>query len=106
MYAVIESGGKQYRVAVGDRLRLETLPADEGSTVEFDKVLAVGSDENIEIGTPHLTTSVTGKVVAHGRGDKIRVIKFKRRQNYRRTIGHRQNFTEVEITAIGANSGA
>lgn len=102
MYAVIESGGKQYRVAVGDRLRLETLAADEGSTVEFDKVLAVGSNENIEIGTPHLTTPVTGKVLGHGRGDKIRIVKFRRRQNYQRTIGHRQNFTEVEITAIGA----
>jgi len=101
MYAVILSGGKQYRVAVGDKLRLESLPYDEGATVEFDKVLAVGDGAGIEVGTPHLSTSVTGKVLANGKGKKIRVTKFKRRKNYERNHGHRQLFTEVEITGIG-----
>ncbi len=101
MYAVIESGGKQYRVALGDRLRVETLVAEAGSTVELDKVLAVAGDDGLRVGTPHLeATTVTATVVGHGRGKKIRVFKMKRRKNYRRTQGHRQNFTELEITAI------
>lgn len=106
MYAVILSGGKQYRVAVGDKLRLEALPHDEGSTVEFDKVLAVGDGAGIEVGTPHLSTTVTGKVLANGKGKKIRVTKFKRRKNYERNHGHRQMFTEVEITGIGGVSAS
>ncbi len=101
MYAVIESGGKQYRVALGERLRVETLAVEAGSTVELDKVLAVAGDDGLRIGTPHLeATTVTATVVGHGRGDKIRVFKMKRRKNYRRTQGHRQNYTELEITAI------
>lgn len=101
MYAVIESGGKQYRVALGDRLRVETLAAEAGSTVELDKVLAVAGDDGLRIGAPHLeATTVTATVVGHGRGKKIRVFKMKRRKNYRRTQGHRQNYTELEITAI------
>ncbi len=106
MYAVIQSGGKQYRVAIGDKLRLEALPHDEGATVEFDKVLAVGDGAGIEVGTPHLSTTVTGKVLANGKGKKIRVTKFKRRKNYERNHGHRQLFTEVEITGIGGVSAS
>jgi len=106
MYAVIQSGGKQYRVAVGDKLKLEALPHDEGATVEFDKVLAVGDGSGIEVGTPHLSTTVTGKVLANGKGKKIRVTKFKRRKNYERNHGHRQLFTEVEITGIGGVSAS
>jgi len=106
MYAVIKSGGKQYRVAVGDVLRVETLPGESGSTVELDNVLMVADDGDIKVGDPVLAdTTVTATVRGHGRGDKIRVYKFKRRKNYRRTQGHRQNYTELEITAI-AGKGA
>lgn len=106
MYAVIKSGGKQYRVAVGDVLRVETLPGESGSTVELDNVLMVADGGDIKVGEPTLAdTTVTATVRGHGRGDKIRVYKFKRRKNYRRTQGHRQNYTELEITAI-AGKGA
>ncbi len=102
MYAVIESGGKQYRVSIGERVRVESLAVEPGATVELDKVLAIADDDDVQIGTPHLTdTTVKATVVGHGRGEKIRVFKMKRRKNYRRTLGHRQNFTELEITAIG-----
>lgn len=106
MYAVIQTGGKQYRVAVGDRLRIESLDAEENDTVAFNEVLLIGGDGAMQIGSPHLDTTVEAKVLANGRDKKIKVIKFKRRQNYRRTHGHRQAFTEVEITAIGGNRTA
>ena len=106
MYAVIQTGGKQYRVAVGDRLRVESLGADADETIAFDKVLAVGGDGGIEVGSPHLDTTVEAKVLGDGRHKKIRVIKFKRRKNYRRTQGHRQQYTEVEITAIGGQGAS
>jgi len=101
MYAVIESGGKQYRVAIGDRLKVESLVAESGSTVEIERVLVVADSDDIRIGTPHLSgATVTARVVGHGRSEKIRVFKMKRRKNYRRTYGHRQGFTELEITEI------
>lgn len=103
MYAVIQTGGKQYRVAVGDRLRVESINAEENDTVAFSEVLAIGGDDGMQVGSPHLDTTVEAKVLGNGRGKKIRVIKFKRRKNYQRNIGHRQGFTEVEITAIGGN---
>lgn len=105
MYAVIQTGGKQYTVHVGDKLKLESLGADEGATVEFDKVLAIGGDGGLEVGTPHLSATVSGKVLANGKSKKVRVVKFKRRKNYERNHGHRQMFTEVEITAIGGAGG-
>ena len=102
MYAVIATGGKQYRVAEGDVVRLEKLTAEAGASVEFDKVLMVGGD-TIKIGTPLLAGSkVTAEVIAHGRHKKIKIIKFNRRKHYRRETGHRQWFTEVKITAITA----
>lgn len=102
MYAVIESGGKQYRVSVGDKLRVESLAVTEGETLDLDKVLAISDAGDLKVGTPHLgDTKVQATVLAHGRGDKIRVFKMKRRKNYRRHYGHRQNYTELEITAIG-----
>ena len=105
MYAVIESGGKQYRVAVGDRLKVESLKADAGATVALDKVLVVADTDDVQIGAPHLDgVTVEAKVVGHGRGDKIRVFKMKRRKDYRRTYGHRQNFTELEIMSIGGET--
>ena len=101
MYAVIKTGGKQYRVAEGDVIRVESLKAEAGDTVTFDDVLLVGEGESVQIGAPHVAgASVTTEVQGNGRGEKIRVIKFKRRQGYKRTIGHRQNYTELKITAI------
>ena len=103
MYAVFRSGGKQYRAAKGDVLRLEKIDADEGATVEFDEVLLVGEGGDIQVGSPLLTGStVSGKVVRQGKSRKVSVVKFKRRQNYLRQGSHRQFFTEVEITDIGA----
>ena len=101
MHAVIKSGGKQYRVAAGDKLNLETLAGDVGSEVRFDQVLMVGEGDDVAIGKPFVDgAAVTARVLEHGRGDKIRVIKFKRRKHYKRTMGHRQNYTRVEITDI------
>lgn len=101
MYAVIKTGGKQYRVAAGDKLRVETLDVEEGTTVNLDQVLMVGEGDSINVGAPMLAgATVSATVLQHGRGKKIDVIKFRRRKHYRRQMGHRQNFTELEITAI------
>ena len=101
--AIIKTGGKQYRVAVGDKLRIEKLLADVGGAVEFDEVLLVGSGDDARIGTPLVAgAKVSGLVKAHGRGKKLIVYKFRRRKNYRRKNGHRQSYTEVEITGISA----
>ena len=100
MYAVIETGGKQYRVEQGRRLRVETLAVEPGSEVTFDKVLFL-SGEEISVGQPYVKTAkVVGKVLSHGRAKKIIVFKFKRRKGYRRKQGHRQNYTEVQIVKI------
>jgi len=101
MYAVIESGGKQYRVAVGQYLKLEKITVSEGEAFNFEKVLMVGEGEQIKVGAPFLTNAVVrGEVMEHGRRDKIRVIKFRRRKHYRRQMGHRQHYTQVKITEI------
>ncbi|MBT3866294.1 MAG: 50S ribosomal protein L21 [Gammaproteobacteria bacterium] len=105
MYAVIESGGKQHRVEPGEVLRLEKLDASEGETVNFDKVMMIGEGENIQIGTPFVDGgAVTAEVVSHGRGDKITIIKMRRRKHYRRQAGHRQSFTEVKIKEISGGN--
>jgi len=105
MYAVFRSGGKQYRAAKGDVLRLEKIEADEGATVKFDEVLLVGEGSDIKVGTPLLAGStVSGKVVRQGKSKKVPVVKFKRRKNYLRQGTHRQFFTEVEITGIAGGS--
>ena len=105
MYAVFRSGGKQYRAATGDVLRLEKIEAEEGATVSFDDVLLVGEGADIKVGNPVLSgTSVSGKVLRQGKSKKVPVVKFKRRQNYLRQGSHRQFFTEVELTAIGKAS--
>ena len=101
MYAVVKTGGKQYKVAVGDRLKVEKLDSEAGASIDLGEVLMVADGDKLDVGAPTLDTSVTATVLAHGRGDKIKVFKMKRRKNYRRTQGHRQDFTEVEITAIG-----
>ena len=101
MYAVIESGGKQHRVVEGETLRLEKLDVATGDTVDFDKVLMVGEGENVKVGAPYVDGGkVTAEVVSHGRGDKVRIIKFRRRKHYRKQQGHRQWYTEVKITGI------
>jgi len=101
MYAVIKTGGKQYKVAPGEKLKVETLSADVGSTVSFDEVLMIGNGDSHKIGAPIVAGGkVTAEVVSHGRGDKIRIIKHRRRKNYHREMGHRQNFTEVQIKEI------
>lgn len=101
MYAVIKTGGKQYRVAQGDILRVEKLTADVGANVNFERVLMVTDGDNVSIGTPFLAGGkVSATIKSQGRGDKIKIVKFRRRKHYRRQMGHRQSYTEVEITGI------
>ena len=103
MYAVIESGGKQHRVEEGEVLKLEKLDVATGDKVDFDKVLMVGEGESAKIGTPYVEGSwVTAEVLNHGRGDKVKIIKFNRRKHHRKQQGHRQWYTEVKITGIKA----
>ena len=101
MYAIIESCGRQYKVAEGDVVFFEKLDAEEGKKVTFDKVILVSNDKKIEVGAPYVKgIKVEGKVVSHGKGKKILVYKYKAKKNYRRTQGHRQPYTKVEITKI------
>ena len=101
MYAVFKTGGKQYRAAEGDKLKVEKLNVAEGDSVEFDEVLLVGEGDGVKVGTPLISGSkVKAKVLVQARDKKVDVIKFRRRQNYRRTHGHRQHFSLVEITGI------
>ncbi|HET9762132.1 MAG TPA: 50S ribosomal protein L21 [Casimicrobiaceae bacterium] len=101
MYAVIRTGGKQYKVAPGENLKVELLPADVGSEVVLDQVLMVASDESVRLGAPTLAgATVKATVVAHGRGEKLTIFKMRRRKNYRRHQGHRQGFTELRIDGI------
>ena len=105
MYAVIATGGKQYRVREGDSLRVERLDAEEGAEIEIDRVLLVGDGERVAVGRPFVESGrVAATVKGHGRHRKIKVVKFKRRKNYLRRHGHRQNFTELEIRSITAGS--
>ena len=108
MFAVIKTGGKQYRVKQGDKLRVESLNADEGETVSLDQVLMAGDGADVAIGNPLISNaSVSATVVSHGRGKKVDIVKFRRRKHYRRQMGHRQNYTELEITAInGVSAGS
>ena len=103
MYAVIRTGGKQYKVAEGDWVDIEKLDAEVGATVNFEDVLLVATDAETTVGTPTVAgATVTGTVETQGKGDKVIVFKFRRRQNYRRRNGHRQLFTRVNITKINA----
>jgi large subunit ribosomal protein L21 len=103
MYAVFKTGGKQYRAATGDKIKVEKIEAEKGATVELDQVLMVGEGEDVKIGAPYLEGGkVTATVVDHGRREKIKIIKFKRRKNHRKQMGHRQYFTQLEITGIDA----
>jgi len=101
MYAVFQSGGKQHRVAEGQTIRLEKIEVAPGETIEFDNVMMVGDGSNVKIGTPYVDGGkVTAEVVTHGRGEKIKIVKFRRRKHSRSQMGHRQWFTEVKITGI------
>ncbi len=101
MYAIIESCGRQYKVAEGDVIFFEKLDAEEGKKVTFDNVVLVSDDKKVEVGTPYVKgVKVEGKVVSHGKGKKVLVYKYKAKKNYRRTQGHRQPYTKVEITKI------
>ena len=103
MHAVIQTGGKQYRVAQGDKLRVERLQAAEGEQLDLPEVLLVSDGDDIKVGTPRVDgASVQAKVLGHGRGKKIEVIKFRRRKHHQKRTGHRQDYTELEITGISA----
>ena len=102
MYAVIETGGKQYRVAPGETIEVETLLGDVGAAVEFGKVIALVDGDSIKGGSNVSSALVKGTIAAHGRGEKTIVFKFKRKKQYKRTIGHRQNYTRVNVSEIVA----
>lgn len=104
MYAVIKSGGKQYRVGLGDVIRVERLAADPGETINLDHVLMVKGESDVQVGAPTLSDAVTCTVKGHGRGKKVRVFKMRRRKNYRRQAGHRQDYTELQVTSIAGVS--
>ena len=101
MYAVVKTGGKQYRVVAGDKLKVEQIPADVGAEVILDQVLMVGEGESVRLGQPVVTgATVKATVVSHGRGEKIKIFKMRRRKHYQKHQGHRQNYTELQIDAI------
>lgn len=102
MYAVIKTGGKQYRVKQGDVIKLELLAADVGNEISFSEVLMIGDGDNITCGTPMIANAVVkAEVMDHGRLKKIKIIKFRRRKHHMKKMGHRQYYTQVKITAIG-----
>jgi large subunit ribosomal protein L21 len=103
MYAVIKTGGKQYRVASGETLKVEILPGDVGSAIVLDKVLMVSDGKTLSVGRPLLPgATVKATILSHGRGDKVRIFKMRRRKHYQKTQGHRQNYTEIRIEGISA----
>jgi large subunit ribosomal protein L21 len=103
MYAVVKTGGKQYRVSAGEKLRIEQIVADVGQEIVLDQVLLVADGEALKMGAPLVSgATVKAKVLKHGRGEKIRIFKLNRRKHYRKSQGHRQNYTEIEILGIAA----
>ena len=101
MFAVIETGGKQYKVAEGSQIKVEKLPLEEGAEVVFDQVLMVAKDDSVQVGTPTVEKAkVKAVVLNHGRGEKVNIIKFKRRKHHMKRQGHRQSFTEIEVKSI------
>ena len=101
MYAVVKTCGKQYRVSAGEKLKVEQIPADVGGEIALDQVLLVADGEAVTLGTPLVAgATVKAKVIGHGRGDKVRIFKMRRRKHYRKSQGHRQNYTEIEILGI------
>ncbi|MHB9100881.1 MAG: 50S ribosomal protein L21 [Sulfuricella sp.] len=103
MYAVIKTGGKQYRVAPGEKLKIEQIPADIGSEIVLDQILMVADGEAVTVGTPLVSgATVNATVISHGRGDKVQIFKMRRRKHYQKHQGHRQNYTEIRIDGIAA----
>ncbi len=103
MYAVIQTGGKQYRVSEGSTLKVEKIVADEGANIEIDRVLMIADGDDIKVGAPYVEGGkVTATVKAQGRGKKVQIVKFKRRKHHLKRQGHRQSFTELEVTGISA----
>ena len=103
MYAVVRTGGKQYRLGIGDSVKVEKLPNEVGNIIELSQILMVSDGSEVKVGTPLVTgASVKAEIVGHGRNKKIRVFKMKRRKKYRRTQGHRQAFTQLKVTEINA----
>jgi len=103
MYAVIVTGGKQYRVSEGDTIKVEKLAADEGAAIELDNVLLVANGEDVKVGAPYVDGGKVEAVVkSHGRGEKVKIVKFRRRKHSRRQMGHRQHYTELEIKSIAS----
>ena len=101
MFAVIATGGKQYRVQEGSVLRIQKLTAEKGASVDFDQVLMIGKGADVKLGAPFLSGGkVTATVQAHGKGDKVRIVKFRRRKHYKREKTHRQEYTEIKVTGI------
>ncbi len=103
MYAVIKTGGKQYRVVAGEKIKVEQIPADVGAEITLDQILMIGEGESIKVGTPMVAgAKITARVVAHGRHPKVKIFKMRRRKHYQKHQGHRQNYTELEIGSITA----
>ena len=100
MYAVIVTGGKQYRVMQGETLRVEKLEVEAGSEIKFDDILMLGGSDGVKLGDALKGATVSAKVVGHGRADKVKIVKFRRRKHHRKQMGHRQYYTEIEITGI------
>lgn len=101
MYAVVKTGGKQYRVSAGEKLKVEQIPADIGAEIVLSEVLLLANGEDLTLGTPMVSgAAVTAKVLSHGRGEKVHIYKMRRRKHYRKSQGHRQNYTEIEIVGI------
>ena len=101
MYAVIKTGGKQYRVSAGEKLKVESIRAEVGAQIVLDQVLLVADGDKVTTGTPLVSgATVKATVVAHGRGEKVAIFKLRRRKHYRKTLGHRQNYTEIQINGI------
>lgn len=107
MYAVIKTGGKQYRVVAGEKLKIEQIPAEVGTEITIDQILMVGEGETVSIGAPLVTgASVKATVLAQGRHDKIKIFKMRRRKHYQKHQGHRQNYTEIQVDAIAGGVAA
>ena len=105
MYAIIKTGGKQYRVSAGEQVRVETLAADVGAAVSFDEVLLVGAGDAVRVGAPRVAgAKVTATVLGHGRRDKVKIFKLRRRKHFQKSQGHRQNYTEIRIDDIVAGA--
>jgi large subunit ribosomal protein L21 len=103
MYAVIKTGGKQYKVVAGEKIKIEQISADVGGQITIDQVLAVGEGADLKVGTPWVAgANVVATVLSQGRHDKVRIFKMRRRKHYQKRQGHRQNFTEIEISAVNA----